>query len=136
MTVVDVPRSSGDGVRVRVSSAGICGSDLHLIGADLGLPCVNLGHEVAGVAEDGRPVAVRFRQGGERCRPAGRSGSQTLKKLLQEYEVPPWWRDRTPLLYCGDELVAVADLWVCEGWQSPAAEQGLVVTWRLGDSAS
>ena len=58
VAVVDVPRPSGDGVRVRVSSAGICGSDLHLIGADLGLPIVTLGHEIAGIAEDGTPVAV------------------------------------------------------------------------------
>jgi len=29
--VVDVPRPTGDGVRVAIRSAGICGSDLHLI---------------------------------------------------------------------------------------------------------
>jgi threonine dehydrogenase-like Zn-dependent dehydrogenase len=29
--VVDVPAPQGDGVKVRIRSAGICGSDLHML---------------------------------------------------------------------------------------------------------
>ncbi len=54
-TVVDVPEPSGDGVIVTVASAGICGSDLHLL--NFGLPAT-FGHEFAGVLSDGTPVAV------------------------------------------------------------------------------
>ena len=50
---------------------------------------------------------VRFRQGGEKIKPAGRNGSHDLKSLFQEAAVPTWQRDRVPLLYAGDELVAV-----------------------------
>jgi tRNA(Ile)-lysidine synthase len=64
---------------------------------------------------------LRFRQGGERCRPAGRAHSQTLKRLLQDYGVEPWLRESLPLLYSNDDLVAVADLWVCEGFQAEGA---------------
>jgi threonine dehydrogenase-like Zn-dependent dehydrogenase len=53
--VVDVDPPSGDGVRVKVASAGICGSDLHLL--EMGLP-LTFGHEVAGWLADGTPVAV------------------------------------------------------------------------------
>ena len=53
--VVDVPPPRGKGVRVTVVSAGICGSDLHLIDD---LEGVTLGHEIAGVTDDGTPVAV------------------------------------------------------------------------------
>ncbi|MBB3045939.1 tRNA(Ile)-lysidine synthase [Litorivivens lipolytica] len=56
---------------------------------------------------------VRFRRGGERCQPAGRAHSQRLKKLLQESHIPPWRRDRLPLIYLDGELAAVADLWIC-----------------------
>jgi threonine dehydrogenase-like Zn-dependent dehydrogenase len=57
--VVDVPLPRGDGVTVRVRSAGICGSDLHMVDASALLPIpVTLGHEIAGVAPDGTPVAV------------------------------------------------------------------------------
>ena len=61
---------------------------------------------------------LRFRQGGERCRPIGRAHSQTLKRLLQEYGMEPWLRQSLPLIYSDNQLVAVADLWVCEGFQS------------------
>ncbi len=44
-------------------------------------------------------LLIRFRQGGERFRPVGRSHSQELKKLLQEAGIPPWERERLPLVY-------------------------------------
>ena len=75
-------------------------------------------------------ISVRYRQGGERCKPAGRSASQTLKKLFQEAGVETWMRDRVPLLFCGDELVAVGDYWVCEGFTVAAGEQGMALVWR------
>ncbi|WP_231756855.1 tRNA lysidine(34) synthetase TilS [Microbulbifer elongatus] len=63
----------------------------------------------------GWPVAdyrVRFRIGGERAKPRERRHSQTLKKLLQEYSLPPWLRDRVPLVYRNGALVAVGNLFV------------------------
>ena len=74
-----------------------------------------------------QPVTVRFRQGGERCRPAGRAHTHELRKLFQEQGIPPWQRDRLPLIYVGDELAAVADLWVCEPFQAAYNEPGIVV---------
>jgi tRNA(Ile)-lysidine synthase len=74
---------------------------------------------------------VRNRRGGERCRPLGRAHSQTLKKLLQEYAVPPWLRDRLPLIYCGDELAAVGDIWICEGFETAAGAAGWRIEWNL-----
>jgi tRNA(Ile)-lysidine synthase len=59
---------------------------------------------------------IRWRQGGERCTPSNRNHSQTVKKLLQEYGLETWLRDRVPLIYAGDELVAVGDLWVNKGF--------------------
>src|SRR5690606_11734360 len=73
----------------------------------------------------GRHVEVRFRTGGERCRPAGSRHRRSLKKLLQEHGVPPWERQRLPLIYIDGELAAVADLWVCEGFQAAPGEPGL-----------
>jgi 2-desacetyl-2-hydroxyethyl bacteriochlorophyllide A dehydrogenase len=57
--VRDVPVPVGPGVRVDVKAAGICGTDLHLIsGADFPPPKVTLGHEIAGITENGTPVAI------------------------------------------------------------------------------
>jgi len=75
-------------------------------------------------------VTVRFRRGGERCRLPARRGSHALKKLLQEYGVPPWQRARLPLVYIGDELAAVADLWVCAPFAARPGEPGRVIVWE------
>ena len=55
--VIEVPAPTGDGVRVRVASAGICGSDLHMLSSSFPVSGT-LGHEVAGLLPDGRAVAV------------------------------------------------------------------------------
>ena len=73
---------------------------------------------------------VRNRRGGERCKPLGRAHSQTLKKLLQEHAVPPWLRDRLPLIYCGDEIAAVGDAWICEGFCAEANQDGWLLRWE------
>jgi threonine dehydrogenase-like Zn-dependent dehydrogenase len=54
-TVVDQAWPDLEGLTVKVASAGICGSDLHLL--DWNVPVV-LGHEMAGTLPDGTPVAI------------------------------------------------------------------------------
>jgi threonine dehydrogenase-like Zn-dependent dehydrogenase len=54
--VVEAAEPVGPGVKVRVASSGICGSDLHLV--DLFALPVTLGHEFAGFTDDGTAVAV------------------------------------------------------------------------------
>jgi tRNA(Ile)-lysidine synthase len=77
-----------------------------------------------------RMFTVRLRKGGETCHPVGRTHSNSLKKCLQEFGVEPWWRDKIPLIFVGQELVAVADLWVCEGWQAKIDELGVKIHWQ------
>ncbi len=57
------------------------------------------------------PLRVHARQGGERIRLPGRSHSHSLKHVLQDKDVPPWQRERLPLLSAPDgELFAAGDL--------------------------
>lgn len=51
------------------------------------------------------PCQIRFRRGGERIKFAGHS--RTLKQLFQQWQIPPWERDRIPLLYHEGILIAV-----------------------------
>lgn len=76
MEVVDAPAPRGEGVRVRIRSAGICGSDLHLVDGGFDLPHI-LGHEMAGIAPDGRAVAIEPLLPCERCTHC-RSGAYNL----------------------------------------------------------
>ncbi len=71
-------------------------------------------------------VQVRFRRGGERFQAEGQSHTRKLKKLLQEEGVVPWMRDRLPLVYADDELVAVGDLWIAA---KAVAEPGIAIRW-------
>jgi len=74
-------------------------------------------------------IHLRSRVGGERCRPANRTHSQTLKKCLQEFALEPWLRDQVPLVYSNDNLVAVGDLWVCADYLALPNETGLKLVW-------
>ncbi len=82
----------------------------------------------------GAQLTVGFRQGGERCRPAGSAHSRRLKQLLQEAAVPPWERGRIPLLWLDGELAAVGDLWVCGDCAAGRGEPGLRLRWEPGDA--
>ena len=71
-------------------------------------------------------LTVRMRSGGEEIRPAGQSHTRKLKKLLQEAGIVPWMRDRLPLIYSGEQLVAVADLWMAA---DAVSEPGTALRW-------
>jgi len=72
-------------------------------------------------------LTLQLRQGGERLRPVGRRQSQTLKKLLQDLAMPPWERDRLPLLFVNDHLAAVVGVWIAADFAAASQEQGLVL---------
>ena len=62
-----------------------------------------------------KTLSVRLPPGvrpGQRIRLAGHRHRKTLKKLLQEADVPPWRRSRVPLLYFDGQLAAVAQIGV------------------------
>ena len=59
-------------------------------------------------------ISVRFREGGELCRPKGRGQTHQLKKLFQEWQIPPWLRASVPLVYVNDELAQVVGYCYCE----------------------
>lgn len=69
-------------------------------------------------------LTVRFPQGGERLRAAANQPSRSLKIFFQEQAVPPWVRERLPLIYQKDRLIGVADLW--------RADNVPVFRWRPG----
>jgi tRNA(Ile)-lysidine synthase len=77
----------------------------------------------------GQPLTVRLRQGGERIQPHPERPRRSLKHLLQESRVPPWLRDRLPLLYCGDELAWVAGIGVGCRFRAGPREASVLPLW-------
>ena len=86
-----------------------------------GLECAKVGK---------RGLSASLRQGGERLRLRSGGDTRSLKNLLQEARLPPWERERLPLIYCGDTLVAVPGLGVASGWQAGAGKPGWTISWQ------
>ncbi len=76
------------------------------------------------LAIDPSRLSIRFRRGGERCRPATKVHTYPLKKLFQEWNVPFWERSMVPLLYQDDELAAVIGHCTCAPFAASAHEIG------------
>ncbi len=75
-----------------------------------------------------KSVTIRFRQGGETCCPQGRGPHQhKLKKLFQEWQVPPWQRNHIPLIYVDSVLAQVVGYCVCEPFAVKDEEPGYLI---------
>lgn len=74
-----------------------------------------------------RQVDVTFRQGGERFYASNRQGSHPLKKLFQEWGIPPWQRNKIPLIYYQKKLIAVAGYDIDPHFAAKQHELGLVI---------
>lgn len=55
-------------------------------------------------------VTLGVRQGGERLRLHAGGPHRSLKNLMQELAIPPWQRQRLPLLWCDGRLVWAAGI--------------------------
>jgi tRNA(Ile)-lysidine synthase len=78
----------------------------------------------------GKQLSVRFRKGGESIQPVGRPQHHTLKKLFQERGIPPWIRDRIPLIYIDDQLAAVGNLFLSQQFSATTGEDGYIFQWE------
>jgi tRNA(Ile)-lysidine synthase len=56
-------------------------------------------------------VSVRRRRGGETLKTGPRARTQSVQHLCQAQGVLPWLRDALPMVYAGETLIAVGDLW-------------------------
>lgn len=74
-------------------------------------------------------VTLRLRQGGEKLKPDCRRPRKTLKHLLQDAAIPPWQRERLPLIYCGAHLVAVPGIGIDCGFHASPGEPALKISW-------
>ena len=118
----------GDDIEPAPATAQAFEGDSVLLPAGLGRLALETGAE-HGLSADvvARGLVVRYRIGGERFKPLNQEHTRKLKKLLQEECVVPWMRERIPLVYAGDELVAVGDLWLAA---TAAASPGTAVRWQ------
>ena len=65
-------------------------------------------------------MTVKTRSGGELIKLGEPAFHKAVKKLLQESAVPPWERDRIPLLYVDGRLAAVWNIAVAVDFRDSA----------------
>jgi len=80
----------------------------------------------------GDAVCLRTRMGGEELQPDPRRPRRALRKLLQETGVPPWERERLPLLCCGERLAWVAGIGVDVAFACAPGEAGVAIVLQRG----
>ena len=88
--------------------------------------------DVPGTAAAGAPwpFVVHARRGGERIALAGRNHSHALKNVLQDLGVPPWVRERLPLLSSADgTLLAAGDLILSAAFEQHLRQVGRRLSW-------
>jgi tRNA(Ile)-lysidine synthase len=74
-------------------------------------------------------LVVRRRRGGETLKPQRRA-RQSLQHLCQSLGVVPWMRDALPLIYAGNDLIAVGDLWQDARWCVAPGAPGFGCDWH------
>ncbi|HEY5559762.1 MAG TPA: tRNA lysidine(34) synthetase TilS [Steroidobacteraceae bacterium] len=72
---------------------------------------------------------IRFRAGGESLRTHADRPRKRLKDLCREAGIVPWMRERLPLVFVGERLAAVGDLWVEAELSAPAGVPALKPVW-------
>lgn len=61
--------------------------------------------------ENGENIQLRFHYAGK-VRLAANRANQEIKKIWQQADIPPWQRQRTPLVFYGDEFISALGVFI------------------------
>lgn len=75
-------------------------------------------------------LTVRGRTGGEALKPGANAKTRSVQHLCQSLGVLPWMRGALPLVFAGDALLAVADLWLDARWCAAPGRPGFAIDWH------
>ncbi|MDH3695151.1 MAG: tRNA lysidine(34) synthetase TilS [Gammaproteobacteria bacterium] len=88
-------------------------------------PCVSRGLRKS--ALQGEVISIRPRQGGEQIRLPHAQHRTVVKKLYQTRGIPPWIRERLPLLYIADQLAAIPGIAVDDAFAARHGEESILI---------
>ncbi len=77
-----------------------------------------------------KELTIRYRQGGETIKPEHNRPTRRLNALLQAANIPPWQRERLPLLFLDADLALLPDIAVDVCYQAKPEEMGLQISWH------
>ena len=76
-----------------------------------------------------KKLMISDRKGGEFFKPDSKRPTKKVKQFLQESNLPPWEREKLPLIFVDNDLVFLPNFGVDINWQTKPKEDGLVLTW-------
>ena len=77
---------------------------------------VEVGFQQIALPNEEQKISIRFSHNNPKCLPDYRNHSRSLKKALQELNIPPWLRKRIPFLYYDETLVAAIGFFICQAY--------------------
>jgi len=75
-------------------------------------------------------LKIRNRRGGEKIKLAINENTRTLKNLLNNHQIPPWYRDQFPVLVGDKGVVAVPIFGVNHEYQVKGPCYGYILDWQ------
>lgn len=76
------------------------------------------------------PLELGVRRAGLALRLAVGQPRRSFKNLVQEAGLPPWLRERLPVLYAGSEAVWIGGVGMAAEWRCPPDAEGVLPVWR------
>jgi tRNA(Ile)-lysidine synthase len=89
-----------------------------------------LGEGIAMRLVENGQLNIRYRGGGETLKPEENRPSRSMKSLFQTSNIPPWQRERLPLLFLNNELAMLPNIAVAAALKAKPDELGLFVKWQ------
>lgn len=89
-----------------------------------------LGEGISIKFTDFAPLTIQYRQNSATIKPQANRPRRSLKALLQAFNIPPWQRERLPLIFLDKQLAAVPNIAVDVTLKAKSDELGLVITWQ------
>ncbi|GHU34713.1 tRNA(Ile)-lysidine synthase [Betaproteobacteria bacterium] len=93
----------------------------------------SVGQGIRRNALTGKQAQIKARnngEGGERLQPDARRPRRSLRNLLQENAIPPWERERLPLLWIDGRLAWVGKIGCDCTFACPSGEKGILLEWE------
>jgi tRNA(Ile)-lysidine synthase len=76
-----------------------------------------------------KKLIISNRHGGELFKPDSKRPTKKIKQLLQESDLPPWGREKLPLIFINNDLACVPFFGVDVKCQTKPKEEGLEIIW-------
>ncbi len=81
----------------------------------------------------GENWTLRMREEGDAIELSPRSGRVTIKNIFQQAAIPPWHRERWPVLISGSSVVAIVGIATAAAYRVRAGDQGIALEWKPGE---